>query len=65
VKVVQQIHIRHKSATMTLDLYGHLFGDQLDEIADALDLARATAARAAVARALPETKNKASGATVK
>ena len=27
----------HKSATMTLDLYGHLFPDQLDQVADALD----------------------------
>jgi integrase len=27
VKVVQQM-LGHKSATMTLDLYGHLFGDQ-------------------------------------
>ena len=24
---------------MTLDLYGHLFGDRLDEVADALDAA--------------------------
>jgi hypothetical protein len=24
---------------MTLDLYGHLFGDRLDEVADALDVA--------------------------
>ena len=31
----------HKSATMTLDLYGHLFADRLDEVADALDVARA------------------------
>ena len=29
----------HKSATMTLDLYGHLFPDRLDEVADALDAA--------------------------
>ena len=29
----------HKSATMTLDLYGHLFPDQLDEVADRLDAA--------------------------
>lgn len=42
VKVVQQM-LGHKSATMTLDLYGHLFPDRLDEVADALD----TAARAA------------------
>jgi integrase len=38
VKVVQQM-LGHKSATMTLDLYGHLFGDRLDEVADALDAA--------------------------
>ncbi len=30
----------HKSATMTLDLYGHLFADRLDTVADALDAAR-------------------------
>ena len=29
----------HKSATMTLDLYGHLFGDRLDVVADAMDAA--------------------------
>jgi integrase len=29
VKVVQQM-LGHQSATMTLDLYGHLFGDRLD-----------------------------------
>jgi integrase len=34
VKVVQQM-LGHKSATMTLDLYGHLFGDRLDVVADA------------------------------
>jgi hypothetical protein len=34
---------------MTLDLYGHLFPDRLDEVADALD----TAARAVVAPPLP------------
>lgn len=42
VKVVQQM-LGHKSATMTLDLYGHLFGDRLDEVADALDEAAAAA----------------------
>lgn len=42
VKVVQQM-LGHKSATMTLDLYGHLFGDRLDVVADALDVARETA----------------------
>ena len=50
VKVVQQM-LGHKSATMTLDLYGHLFADQLDEVADALDRA---ARAAAVAPVLPQ-----------
>ena len=49
-KVVQQM-LGHKSATMTLDLYGHLFADQLDEVADALDRA---ARAAAVAPVLPQ-----------
>jgi integrase len=39
VKVVQTM-LGHKSATMTLDLYGHLFGDRLDQVADAMDAAR-------------------------
>jgi hypothetical protein len=42
VKVVQTM-LGHKSATMTLDLYGHLFADQLDEVSDAMDSARAAA----------------------
>lgn len=42
VKVVQQM-LGHKSATMTLDLYGHLFGDRLDVVADAMDAARSSA----------------------
>jgi len=33
----------HKSATMTLDLYGHLFPDRLDTVADAMDAARRVA----------------------
>lgn len=46
VKVVQTM-LGHKSATMTLDLYGHLLADQLDQVADAMDIARraATASR--------------------
>ena len=40
LKVVQQM-LGHKSATMTLDLYDHLFGDRLDVVADAMDSARA------------------------
>lgn len=47
VKVVQQM-LGHKSATMTFDLYGHLMGDRLDVVADAMDTARA--ARACGAR---------------
>lgn len=43
VKVIQRM-LGHKSATMTLDLYGHLFSDRLHEVADALD--RAAASRA-------------------
>lgn len=39
VKVVQQM-LGHKSATMTLDLYGHLLPDRLDVVADAMDAAR-------------------------
>ena len=42
VKVVQQM-LGHSSATMTLDTYGHLFEDRLDEVGDALDAARAAA----------------------
>ena len=42
VKVVQQM-LGHKSATMTLDLYGHLFPDRLDTVADAMDAARTVA----------------------
>jgi integrase len=35
IKVVQQM-LGHKSATMTLDLYGYLFSDRLDTVGDAL-----------------------------
>ena len=44
VKVVQQM-LGHGSATMTLDTYGHLFEDRLDEVGDAMGRAR-DAARA-------------------
>jgi integrase len=43
VKVVQQM-LGHKSATMTLDLYGHLYADQLDDVADRLHEAAVRAA---------------------
>ncbi|HYP46641.1 MAG TPA: site-specific integrase [Propionibacteriaceae bacterium] len=36
IKVVQQM-LGHKSATMTWDLYGHLFPNRLQEVAEALD----------------------------
>lgn len=39
VKVVQRM-LGHASATMTLDLYGHLYGDRLDEVADRMDQLR-------------------------
>ena len=39
VKIVQQM-LGHASATMTLDLYGHLYGDRLDEVADRMDALR-------------------------
>ena len=42
VKVIQQM-LGHKSAILTLDLYGHLFGDRLDVVADAVDAARTAA----------------------
>jgi len=38
VKVVQMM-LGHKTATMTLDLYGHLFPDRLDVLADRMDSA--------------------------
>ena len=41
IKVVQQM-MGHKSATMTLDQYGHLFPDRLDVVADAMDAARSS-----------------------
>ena len=48
VKVVQQM-LGHGSATMTLDTYGHLFADRLDEVADAMDSACSGALKSATA----------------
>lgn len=42
VKVVQTM-LGHKDASMTLNIYGHLFPDRLDEVADALDAGRKVA----------------------
>nr|WP_084721665.1 tyrosine-type recombinase/integrase [Rhodococcus marinonascens] len=38
VKVVQRM-LGHKTATLTLDRYGHLFPDDLDAVAQSLDAA--------------------------
>jgi site-specific recombinase XerD len=56
VKVVQQM-LGHKSAPMTLDLYGHVFGDRLDAAATAaLASARVYPIRASITdRADPGT----------
>jgi integrase len=43
VKVLQTL-LGHKTATLTLDRYGHLFPDDLDKIADAFDVAAKTTA---------------------
>lgn len=40
IKGVQRM-LGHKSATLTLDRYGHLFGDELDLVAERLDAHRA------------------------
>jgi hypothetical protein len=42
VKVVQQM-LGHSSATMTMDTYGHLFENRLDDVAEAMDAARSAA----------------------
>lgn len=42
VKVVQTM-LGHKDASMTLNIYGHLFPDRLDEVADRLDAGRTVA----------------------
>ncbi|MDZ7915249.1 MAG: tyrosine-type recombinase/integrase [Rhodococcus sp. (in: high G+C Gram-positive bacteria)] len=34
-----QTMLGHKTATMTLDLYGHLFDDHLDDVASKIDAA--------------------------
>jgi integrase len=38
IEVVQRL-LGHKTATLTLDRYGHLFPDDLDAVADAFDSA--------------------------
>jgi site-specific recombinase XerC len=55
VKVVQQT-LGHSSATMTMDTYGHLFENRLDEVPETMDAARSAARTAAdtVAHADPD-----------
>lgn len=43
VKVLQTL-LGHKTATLTLDRYGHLFADDLDKVSDAFDEAAKSAA---------------------
>jgi integrase len=50
VRTVQS-QLGHKTATMTLDQYGHLFPDDLDDVADKLD-----ALVAGCAQNVPTTK---------
>jgi integrase len=45
VKVLQTL-LGHKTATLTLDRYGHLFPDDLGRIADAFDTAAGATADA-------------------
>ncbi|XGU20342.1 tyrosine-type recombinase/integrase [Rhodococcus sp. 3Y1] len=45
-----QAQLGHASATLTMDRYGHLFADQLGDLADALDAAAAES----VSKACPE-----------
>lgn len=55
VQVVRTM-LGHRDASMTLDVYGHLWPDRLDEVANAMDaardreLARATARQTATER---------------
>ncbi|WP_051051137.1 tyrosine-type recombinase/integrase [Nocardiopsis salina] len=46
VKVVQTM-LGHKTATMTLDTYGHLFPDRLDDVAEKMSARRTAALREA------------------
>lgn len=41
--LVVKTMLGHKDAAMTLNVYGHLFSDRLDEVADALDVGRKVA----------------------
>ncbi|MBB6174352.1 hypothetical protein HNR23_004412 [Nocardiopsis mwathae] len=49
----------HKTATMTLDHYGHLFPDRLDEVASKLSSGRAAALRKAKDAAKAKSRKRA------
>ncbi len=49
-----QVHLGHSSIQVTMDRYGHLFPDALEQLADRLDAARA-AARTDPARTEPHS----------
>jgi integrase len=53
VKAVQA-QLGHATASMTLDRYGHLFPDELDQLAGRLEAARAAALEARAARVWPQ-----------
>jgi hypothetical protein len=52
VKAVQKI-LGHKSATLTLDRYGHLYPDELQGVADRLDSLANSAASEKCAQDVP------------
>ena len=56
VKTVQS-QLGHKTATMTLDQYGHLFADDLDDVADKMDDLVSKCAQNVPTRAEPGVRN--------
>lgn len=58
MKVIQTM-LGHKTATMTLDHYGHLFPDRLDEVASKLSSGRAAALRKAKDAAKAKSRKRA------
>jgi hypothetical protein len=55
IKTVQQ-QLGHRSATLALDRYGHLFGDELDGLTFALEALRSQAPADSV-RSVGETRD--------
>jgi integrase len=55
VKAVQS-QLGHRSATMTLDRYGHLWPDELDALSDALDVVAARSAADSVRTSSPSAE---------